>query len=259
MRLECRFPVILKPAVRNVADEFTRAKAWKAPDRDALVSLYKRAAAFAGHDGVIVQEWIPGTGAAQFSYAALCDHGVPIASLVARRTRQLPIDFGRSSTFVETLEHSPVEAEACRLLKSLDYTGVVEVEFKFDKRDRRYKLLDVNGRFWTWNSLGARAGVDFGYLAWRFAQGQAVEPCRARPGVAWMYGSRDIIAAYQEMAAGTLSVHEYVKCFGKPLVFANFALDDPWPALVEIPILAYNRLAARSFRRHPLRRATSSG
>ncbi len=35
-RLECRFPVILKPAFRKSADEFTQAKAWKADDRDGI-------------------------------------------------------------------------------------------------------------------------------------------------------------------------------------------------------------------------------
>jgi D-aspartate ligase len=236
LRLECRFPVILKPAGRKGADEFTRAKAWKAADRDALVALYKRAAALVGDDGVIIQELIPGTGAAQFSYAALCDRGEPIASLVARRTRQFPTDFGRSSTFVETIAQSPIEAKARRLLKSLNYTGIVEVGFKYDERDGRYKLLDVKGCFWTWHALGACAGVDFGYLAWRLARGQAVEPCRGKPGVAWMYGSRDIMAAYREMVADTLSLKDYLKGFRQPLVFANFAFDDPLPALVKIPL-----------------------
>jgi D-aspartate ligase len=116
LRLDCRFPVILKPAARKSANEFTRAKAWKAEDRSALLALYKRAAALAGDDGVVIQEWIPGTGSSQFSYAGVWDGGVPVGSMVARRTRQFPIDFGRSSTFVETIEQSPVEEEACRAI-----------------------------------------------------------------------------------------------------------------------------------------------
>jgi predicted ATP-grasp superfamily ATP-dependent carboligase len=236
LQIECRFPVILKPAIRKVANEFTRAKAWKAPDREALVLLYKRSAALVGYNGVVIQEWIPGTGRAQFSYAALWNRGAPIASLVAQRTRQFPIDFGRSSTFVETIAHSPIEEESCRLLKSLNYTGVVELEFKYDERDCRYKLLDVNGRFWTWHAVGARAGVDFGYLAWCLAQGLNVAPGRGRAGVAWMSGGRDIIAAYHELASSTLSLRDYLKGFCQPLVFANFAFDDPLPAFVEIPL-----------------------
>jgi D-aspartate ligase len=134
-RLDCLFPVILKPAFRKSMDEFTQSKAWKADDRDQLLALYKRAAALVGGEAIIVQEWIPGTGESQYSYAGLWQRGEPVASLVARRRRQHPIDFGRSSTYVETIEQDEVEALAGRLLKSLNYTGVVEVEFKHDRRD----------------------------------------------------------------------------------------------------------------------------
>ena len=245
-RLNCRFPVILKPAYRQVANgtnAFTQAKAWKADDRDSLLSLYRQVAALIGNDAVIVQEWIPGSGEAQFSYAGLWEAGEPIASLVARRTRQHPIDFGRSSTFVETVEQDRVEQLAGRFLKSLDYTGVVEVEFKYDRRDGQYKLLDVNGRFWTWNGLAALAGVDFPYLAWRQAVGQTVAPARARTGVAWMHASRDIVAAYQERSRGAMTVRDYLAGLRKPLAFANFAFDDPLPAIVEIPVAVCNRFA----------------
>ncbi len=244
-RLDCRFPVILKPAFRAGDDEFTQAKAWKAETREQMLALYKRATALVGSDAIIMQEWIPGSGEAQFSYAALCERGEPVASLVARRTRQHPIDFGRSSTFVETIEQREVEELACRFLKSIDYTGVVEVEFKHDRRDGRYKLLDVNGRFWTWNGLGERAGVDFPHLAWRQALGQRVAPVRARAGVAWMHGSRDILAAYQEIARGTLTVGGYLRSFRQPLAFATATLADPMPALVELPVAAWNRLALK--------------
>ena len=242
-RLDCRFPVIVKPACREGLNAFTHAKAWRADGRTELVSLYRRAAALVGKDAVIVQEWIPGNGETQFSYAGLWNHGEAIASLVARRTRQYPIDFGRSSTFVETVEQEQVEALACRFLKSLDYTGVAEIEFKYDRRDRRYKLLDVNGRFWTWNGLGELAGVDFPYLAWRQSLGEAISPCRASAGAAWMHASRDIIAAFQEISRGALTVGDYLASFRRQLAFANFAIDDPLPSLVELPLMAWHRSA----------------
>lgn len=242
---QIQFPVVLKPACRDAINEFTRAKAWKVDDRDALVSLYRRAASLVGSDAVIVQEFIPGNGEAQFSYAGLWDRGKPVASLVARRARQYPIDFGRSSTFVETIEQQEVEALACRFLESLGYSGVVEIEFKYDRRDRCYKLLDVNGRFWTWSGLGQLAGVDFPYLAWRQALGRDVACGPAKTGVAWMYASRDILAAFAEISRGVLSLGDYLAGFRKELVFASFALDDPLPAIAELPLLAWNRLTTR--------------
>jgi predicted ATP-grasp superfamily ATP-dependent carboligase len=250
---QIQFPVVLKPACRDAINDFTRAKAWKADDRDALVSLYRRAASLVGSDAVIVQEWIPGNGEAQFSYAGLWDRGKPVASLVARRARQYPVDFGRSSTFVETVEQEQVKALACRFLESLGYSGVVEIEFKYDRRDRRYKLLDVNGRFWTWNGLGQRAGVDIPYLAWRQALGRDVACGPAKAGVAWMYASRDIRAAFAEISRGVLSAGDYLAGFRRELVFASFAVDDPLPAIAELPLLAWNRLTKRHDGRSGLR------
>ena len=238
--LDCRFPVILKPAFR--VDAFTRAKAWRADDRAALLAHYQKASALIGSDVVIVQEWVPGTGTAQYSYAGLWDRGKPVATLLARRRRQYPIDFGRSSTFVESIDQPRVEELACRFLASFNYSGVAEVEFKYDARDDRYKLLDVNGRFWTWCGLGHRAGIDFPYLAYRQALGETIAPVRGWPGLAWMHASRDMVAAVQEIAGGSLRLRDYVAGFRQPMTFANFALDDPLPAIAEFPAAVLNRI-----------------
>lgn len=240
--IDCPFPVILKPAYRWGDDAFTLAKAWRANDREALLSLYKEAAALIGAEAVLLQECIEGAGDTQYSYAGVWKDGVALAALVARRTRQHPIDFGRSSTFVESIVQDEIEDAACRFLRSLNYSGVAEVEFKYDARERRYKLLDVNSRFWTWHGIGARAGTDFGHLAWRAALDMEIAPCSARAGVAWLHGSRDLVAAWQEMRAGRLTLGRYLKGLAQPIVFANLALDDPMPALAEIPAALWNRL-----------------
>jgi predicted ATP-grasp superfamily ATP-dependent carboligase len=233
---DLRFPVILKPTVKHHGNAFTLAKAWRADDRAALLARYDAAAALVGEDAVVVQELIPGRGAAQFSYAAVWDRGRPAASLVARRSRQYPIDFGYTSTFVQTIEQKDVEELACRFLGSLGYDGMVEVEFKHDARDGRYKLLDVNARAWTWIALGRTAGVDFPHLFWRLALGESLPSARGRPGAGWMHLSRDLVAACQEMAAGHLALKDYLASFRAPLEFAAFAADDPLPGVLDVPL-----------------------
>jgi D-aspartate ligase len=236
--LDCRFPVVLKPTVREQRNEFTRAKAWRVDDRASLMARYQAAAALVGERGIVLQELIPGGGSAQFSYAAVWHRGSPVASLVARRTRQYPIDFGYTSTFVETIEQKEVEEAACRFLSSIGYSGLVEVEFKRDHRDGRYKILDVNARAWTWNALGPIAGVDFAHVLWRLAMGEAIAPIRCHANVAWMHGSRDVLAAALEMIAGKLSLADYLRSWRKPMVFAAFAKDDLMPGLVDLPLAA---------------------
>jgi predicted ATP-grasp superfamily ATP-dependent carboligase len=244
-RIDARFPLILKPTVRNSRNAFTIEKAWRVDDRAALIARYEQALAMVGEDAIVVQELIPGRGSAQFSYAAVWDNGAPVASLVATRARQYPIDFGYTSTYVRSIEHPAIEAAACRFLASIDYDGLGEVEFKYDARDGRYKLLDVNARSWTWNGLGAAAGVDFADLLWRIKMGETVPPARGRAGAAWINLSRDFVAAVQEMRAGTLSISDYVRSLHSPLVLAASASDDIVPGIVDLPLVAWRTLTRR--------------
>jgi len=242
------FPVILKATVREDSNRFVDAKAWRVDDERTLVARYEEAKSLVGPGSVMIQELIPGDGSAQVSYAALWHRGKPVASLVARRRRQFPIVFGFTSTFVETIELPRIEAEACRFLASLDYSGLVEIEFKYDRREGSYKILDVNARSWAWIAIGSAAGIDFPGLQWQLAAGDDIAPQRGRSDARWLYFSRDLAAAVCEMIAGRLSPLAYLRSLRRPLAWAVFAWDDPLPALLDLPLSAL-RIAARSLNR----------
>jgi D-aspartate ligase len=248
--LDVRFPVVIKPANCEGRTAFTNAKAWRADDKRALLARYDDVAANAGADRIMVQELILGGGEAQFSYAALWDRGAPVGSLVARRARQYPIDFGFTSSFVETIVQREIEDAAARFLRSLDYSGLVEIEFKYDARDGRYKILDVNARAWTWIALGVAAGVDFAALQWRLARGEQVARVAACRDASWRYLSRDLVASAQEMLAGNLSPVEYLRSLRLRSATAVFAWDDPWPAALDLPLVAARVAKRRLSRRH---------
>ena len=235
--LQCQFPVILKPALRMGINRFTKDKAWPAADRASLLARYDEACALVGPDMVMIQELVPGWGEAQFSYAALFSNGQPAASIVARRIRQFPMDFGRFSTYVETVNEPRVAESAARLLAAVGFTGIVEVEFKRDLRDGQYKVLDVNPRVWGWHTLGQRAGVDFPHLLWRLMRGESLPQMCGRVGVRWMRFSADLPMAICEILKGRLSVRDYLRSLRVPVESAIFAWDDPLPGLLELPSL----------------------
>jgi predicted ATP-grasp superfamily ATP-dependent carboligase len=233
------FPAILKPATRVEMNRFTVAKAWRVEDPTTLVARYDEAAGLIDPSLIMIQELIPGGGERQLSFAALCRDGTPLASVTARRTRQWPMDFGRASTYVETIDEPEVERCARQVLAALRFDGIVELEFKRDSRDDRLKLLDVNPRVWGWHTLGRRAGVDFPYLLWRAMAGDSVGPLRGRVGVRWVRALTDLPTAFREIVAGRLSLVDYAASLRGPLEFAVLALDDPLPAILELPVTAY--------------------
>jgi D-aspartate ligase len=230
------FPAILKPAYKSTLNHFTMAKAWPVNDHEELLAKYDEACSYTTPDAIMVQEIIPGGGTTQLSFGALASEGRVIASITAQRTRQYPMDFGRASTFVETVDDDEVATEARRLIRATRLTGLIEVEFKRDPRTGRLQLLDINPRVWGWHTLGQRAGIDFSYLMWRHAFNLPIAESSARPGVRWVRGMTDFPTVLKEVWGRRLSLGDYLKSVRPGVESSVLALDDPLPAAVEVPL-----------------------
>ena len=236
--LQVPFPVILKPATRLKPTSLAIPKAWRADDRQSLLAQFQQASKWIPPENLMLQEMVPGGGENQFSYAALCKDGVPLSSVVARRLRQYPKDFGQFSTFVETVDEPQVVEPAERLLAATRYTGLVEVEFKKDPRNGQFKVLDINPRVWGWHTLSVRAGVDFCYLLWLLARGEPVPQLRGRAGERWVHRSADLRVAVEEILSGGFSLASYLSSIRGGIESALFYWDDPLPALLDLPLFA---------------------
>jgi D-aspartate ligase len=237
--IEMDGPLVLKPAIKERFFYATRVKAWCAATKAELIAGFRRAAAIVGEGEVIVQELIPGGGEQQYAYCALFRDGSAMASMTVRRRRQHPSDFGRASTYVETIDLPELAEPSLRFLQAAGYYGLVELEFKHDLRDRRYKLLDVNARTWGYHTLGGCAGVDFPHLLFRDQLGQSVEAGQARPGLRWIRLTTDVPNAIRDVRAGRLRCREYLRTLLHADTEAVFSLRDPLPGLYEIALLPY--------------------
>ncbi|MBV9572934.1 MAG: hypothetical protein JOY93_02680, partial [Acidobacteriales bacterium] len=153
-------PLCIKPAIKENFFYATGAKAWRADMPAELRELFHQAAKQIKPEEILLQEIIPGNGQQQYSYCAFFRNGKAHSSLVARRMRQHPREFGRAATYVETIDCPEIEELSERFLRAIDYYGLVEIEFKQDPRDGQFKLLDVNARTWGFHSIGGPAGVD---------------------------------------------------------------------------------------------------
>jgi predicted ATP-grasp superfamily ATP-dependent carboligase len=60
-----------------------------------------------------------------------------------------------------------------------------------------------------------------------------------------MHLKPDVVAACQEIRAGRLTLRGYLKTLRQPIISASFAADDPTPALVELPVAAWNHFVGR--------------
>jgi D-aspartate ligase len=232
-------PFAIKPAIKEHFLYATKAKAWCANDHAELKTLFQKAADLVGPGEVMVQELIPGGGTQQFSYCAFFRNGEAVGKMVARRRRQHPLQFGRASTYVETVDVPIIEELSERFLRAIDYYGLVELEYKLDPRDSQYKLLDVNARTWGYHTLGARAGVDFSYMLYSDQVGLPVPVCKGRSGVGWVRMTTDLPAALVAIWNGDTAWMSYLNSLRKCNVEAVFSLEDVLPGIAEVLLVPY--------------------
>jgi D-aspartate ligase len=238
-QIDAEFPLAIKPSVKEDFFYATKAKAWRANNRNELKEMFRRASGHVGSNEVLVQEIIPGDGTRQFSSCVFMKNGVVLGSMEAQRWRQHPPEFGRAATFVESVELPLVEELTLKFLRAINYYGLAEVEFKLDPRDGKYKLLDVNARTWGFHALGSPAGVDFSYLLYADQVGETVETCRGRAGVGWIRMVTDVPTSIRDICAGRLTSRAYVRSLMDFKIESVFSSEDIIPSLAEVALLPY--------------------
>lgn len=237
--IDAEFPLAVKPSVKEDFFYATKAKAWRAKNRDELKAMFRRASSHIGSNEVLVQEIIPGDGSCQFSSCVFMKNGAAIGSMEAQRWRQHPPEFGRAATFVQSIELPVVEEPTLKFLRAINYYGLAEIEYKLDSRDGKYKLLDVNARTWGFHALGSPAGVDFSYLLYVDQVGDSVERCHGRPGVGWIRMVTDIPTSLGGICAGRLDLKVYLRSLKDFGIESVFSSRDILPSLAEIALIPY--------------------
>jgi len=58
------------------------------------------------------------------------------------------------------------------LLNGMDIKGIAQPEFKYDSRDKKYKLTEINLRSMMWHKMGNLSGVDLHYSQYLDALGK---------------------------------------------------------------------------------------
>lgn len=233
-KLDLRYPAIVKPTMSVVLQYRLGRKALRASDPEGLRHSYRRVAEFVPADEILIQEMVPAE--AQYSVAAFCEDGAVLAAMTARRTRQYPMDFGLSSSFVEAVFVPGLIEAAQRLLRRLGTTGMVEVEFVQDRRDGKLKLLDVNPRPWGWHSLCTACGLDMAWMHYAYAFGR--RPGRVAPvyGRRWIRLMTDLPAGLQGVRMGMFSPGGYLRSLWGETVYSVFDWRDPMSAIGDLAV-----------------------
>lgn len=220
------------PVVAKAADTFLphAPSSLIAQDRAAVLEKF-RSDAELGPPNMILQEFVPGNIDDVWMCNAYFDRdGRCRVAYTGRKLRQL------SSTGIATLavceQNETVAHQVQALLEGMGYRGCVGVGHRYDARDGRYKLLDVNARIsGVFRLFRPTNGIDVVRTCYLDLTGQEVEVGELDVGRKWLLED-DIFVSLPKIRRGELSLRPWLRSFRGVREAQWFSRRDPKPFLV---------------------------
>jgi predicted ATP-grasp superfamily ATP-dependent carboligase len=233
------FPFILKPAVKKEYKHYSNKKAITINSNKELKEILDTLLKNVPVEDLIFQEIITGGGEKQWSYAGFFIKGEPAAAFTACRMRQHPPDYGRASTYVIAEYNKDVEEAGRKIIESLNYTGLAEVEFKRDLKDGQLKFLEVNARSWGWHSVSREVVGNITKMLYDYLVDTKCSHVEPRYGVRWVKWITDIPVVFDLIKQRKLKLKDYYKSVSNNIISCESDFKDPKPLFFQIFLLPY--------------------
>jgi len=200
---------------------------------------------------LLLQERIPPDCGEDWLFHAYCDAGSEcVVAFTGRKLRSFPPDAGETA-LGQSVRNPILEQQARSLIKAMSYTGVVSLDYRFDRRDGKFKLLDFNPRVGAiFRLFQTDSGVDV-IRALHLDLTERVVPAGQQvDGRVVVVEGHDVRSAWSQLRARGVTPHEVWASWSSVKELAWFAPDDVVPALVALARASASAagLRARRFR-----------
>lgn len=226
------FPVMLKAIDGAVMHARTGKKMVIVSSKEELVENYKQL-----EDPVtpntMIQELIPGDDDQVYIYNGYFNkNSDALISFTGHKVRQFPIHVGCAS-LGECRWHQRVADKTRALMKAVGYKGILDIGYRLDPRDGRYKVLDINPRVGqAFRLFLAENGMDVIRSLYLDFTGQPQQESKPREGRRWLIEDYDMVSSLNYFKEGSLGFVEWIKSFRGVQEAAWFSWKDPLPFLV---------------------------
>ncbi|MFI0511317.1 D-aspartate ligase [Streptomyces canus] len=225
---KARFPVVAKNR-----EAFVRRRrpavggTTRIATREGLLALARD---WGERPGVILQEYLPREEAEDWIVHAYFDgNSAPLALFTGVKVRSWPPHAGMTAN-AYVVDNPELADLAARFVKQIGYTGIIDLDLRFDRRDGQYKLLDFNPRMGAqFRLFESGSGVDVVRAMHLDLTGRAVPEGEQRAGHRYVVENIDLPALLAYRRSGYTTPHAPARPSGTELAW--FAGDDPLPFL----------------------------
>ena len=137
-----------------------------------------------------------------------------------------------------SIDSSPIQNQSIALIKALNYSGVCEIEYLFDKRSNDYKLIEINPRTWLWVGLAKACGIDYAKMMYAHSNDLPFNyPISYNIEKKWINHITDLPYSIKGIIKREYGIYEVLKSYCTRREFAIFKSSDPLPFLSFIFLL----------------------
>ncbi|HET7212143.1 MAG TPA: carboxylate--amine ligase [Terriglobia bacterium] len=226
-----RFPVMLKGIDGQQLWERTGKKMFITHSKEELLEFYDLAE---DHDNpnLMLQEYIPGGDDTIWMFNGYFNaQSDCLVGFTGKKIRQCPVHTGSTSLGI-CLRNQTVEEITSRFMKAIGYRGILDIGYRYDARDKQYKVLDANPRIGaTFRLFVGENGVDVAQALYLDLTNQEVIPSPAKEGRKWMVEDLDLVSSYRYFREGSMGLAEWVRSFRGVEEAAFICRDDPFPVV----------------------------
>lgn len=223
------FPVVAKRCRPWLRSDGRRAASTRiVGDRRTLLDLQPL------RSPLLLQEHIPRDRGEDWLFHAYCDASSEcLVAFTGRKIRSFPSGAGETA-LGHAVGNPTLEQQARELMRALSYTGAVSLDYRFDRRDGTYKLLDFNPRVGAiFRLFETGTGVDVVRALHLDLTGRAVPAGRQVDRVLRVEGY-DVGSVWSQVRARDLAWSAVWSSWQSADETAWWAADDPIPALVAL-------------------------
>jgi len=221
------FPLVVKAADSQRLAKNTRGTSI-ARTASELLAIYRQAES-PGRPNLMFQEYIPDSCAEDWIFHGYCNPQTDsFVAFTGRKLRSFP-PFAGLTTLGISVVNEPLRRQTENLLRGMSYAGIMDLDYRFDRRDGQYKLLDFNPRIGAnFRMFEDHGGLDVARALHLDLTRKKVlaRPVRSRT---FIVESLDLFATFSYMRAGELTVRGWWQTLQGEREFAWFSLTDPMP------------------------------
>ncbi len=228
------FPVMLKAIDGTRLCERIGKKMFIVDSAQELLGLYDRFEE-AAEPNFMLQEYIPGGEDSVWMFNGYFNQDSDcLLGFTGKKIRQCPAYTGYTSLGV-CVRNDTVDTLTRSFMRGIGYCGVLDIGYRYDRRDGRYKVLDVNPRIGaTFRLFVGNNGLDVARAFYLDMTGQHVPATHLCEGRKWMVEDRDLSSSFRYWRDGKLTARQWLSSFRGVRETAYLASDDMRPLFARI-------------------------